>query len=79
MNLKLSDPCFRCNFEESCPIINGNNNDYNWFRNTGPTPTPGTGPMGDVSTGSCTANGNYLSIHTQSHFFLKGTHIISKN
>ena len=51
------DPFFivDCDFDEAigfCHYTNSKNDDFNWYRYSGSTPTDSTGPSGDHTTGS---------------------------
>ncbi|XP_069502716.1 MAM and LDL-receptor class A domain-containing protein 1 [Ambystoma mexicanum] len=57
------NPDLQCNFENGlCNWEQDTDDNFNWTRINGPTPTPNTGPMKDHTFG--TVNGHYLYIES---------------
>lgn len=61
--MSISEPELQCNFENGiCNWEQDAEDDFDWTRNQGPTPTLNTGPMKDNTLG--TARGHYLYIES---------------
>lgn len=61
--MSISEPELQCNFEQGiCNWEQDAEDDFDWTRNQGPTPTLNTGPMKDNTLG--TARGHYLYIES---------------
>lgn len=62
-SLYISDPDLQCNFENGlCNWEQDVEDDFDWIRIRGPTPTVNTGPLKDHTTG--TARGHYLYLES---------------